>query len=134
MWRNLTFIFREVLDQVKFSKAFHRDGTEAPDLVDVIVQNWLTKKVLFGASMSQETLKETMVTNFLVLYSKSRKGRWLKGETSGDKLGVVGIDLNCNCDTPLVQVIPLGEGVCHEKDSYGKTKSTCFNKTLLYTK
>jgi phosphoribosyl-ATP pyrophosphohydrolase/phosphoribosyl-AMP cyclohydrolase len=48
-------------------------------LVDVILQNNATKEVLFGASMSEETLRETIEKGLVVLYSKSRKTRWFKG-------------------------------------------------------
>jgi len=124
---------KEVLKLAKFERALHRDGTVAPDLIEVILQNYKTGQVLFGASMSRETLEETLKTGFVVLYSRSRKGRWLKGETSGDTLKVVKVFLNCDNDQLLLQVIPQGEGVCHEKDERGIAKPTCFSKVLLET-
>lgn len=123
-----------MLAKIKFSPALYRDGSVAPELIGVILQNYLTKEVLYGASMTREALEETIENGLVVLYSKTEKCRWLKGETSGDKLKVVKIFLNCNCDQLLIQVIPLGQGVCHEKDSSGKTKPTCFSKLLLEAK
>jgi phosphoribosyl-ATP pyrophosphohydrolase/phosphoribosyl-AMP cyclohydrolase len=70
---------------------FERDGF----LVDVILQNCITRDVLFGASMTKETLSETIEKGVVVLYSKNRKVRWLKGETSGDYLKIVSMTLNC---------------------------------------
>jgi phosphoribosyl-AMP cyclohydrolase len=124
----------EMLNEVKFRPALHRDGSIAPDLIGIILQNYLTKEVLYGASMTKETLKETLERGLVVLYSKTEKVRWLKGETSGDKLRVVKIFLNCNNDQLLIQVIPLRQGVCHEKDANGKGKPTCFGKLLLEIK
>jgi phosphoribosyl-ATP pyrophosphohydrolase/phosphoribosyl-AMP cyclohydrolase len=120
-----------VLRKIKFSPDLHRDGTRAPNLIGIILQNYQTKEVLYGASMSREALEETIQKELVVLYSKSRKCRWLKGETSGDMLAVKKIALNCNNDQLLVQVIPLGQGICHEKDESGQAKETCFSKTLL---
>ena len=128
---NWKVLDREMLARVKFSSDLHRDGTNAPNLIGVILQNYLTKDVLYGASMSQETLTETIEKGLVVLYSKSRKCRWFKGETSGDRLRVIKIFLNCDNNQLLIQVIPLGQGVCHEKDGNGKNKSTCFSKLLL---
>ncbi len=122
---------KELLAQVKFGPGLHRDGSNAPGLIKVILQNYLTKEVLYGASMSEEAFRETMEKGLVVLYSKTEKGRWLKGETSGDKLRVVKIFLNCNCDQLLIQVIPLGQGVCHEKDAFDRARSTCFSKLLF---
>ena len=123
----------DVLIQAKFEKSKHRDGTKAPALINGILQNKKTKQVLYGASMSSKTLDETMETGFVVLYSRSRKCRWFKGETSGNTLKVIDIYLNCDNDQLLIMVEPQGEGVCHEKDSEGKYKPTCFSKFLLKT-
>ena len=122
------------LSEVKFERALHRDGTAAPDLIDVILQNYSTCEVLFGASMSRETLEETIQTGFAVLYSKSRKSRWKKGEGSGDLLQVMEVFLNCDKNQLLVRVIPLGAGICHEKDERGIAKATCFSRLVVKQK
>ena len=124
----------ENLKKIILEKIFHRDGTEAPELINVILQNNITKDVLYGASMSKETLKETMEIGYVVLYSRSRKCRWFKGETSGNKLKVVSIYLNCDNDQLRIMVEPEGEGVCHEKDEHGKYRPTCFFKPVLTLK
>lgn len=105
---------------------FERDGF----LVDVILQNCITRDVLFGASMTKETLLETIENGVVVLYSKNRKVRWLKGETSGDFLKVVSMTLNCEKNQLLVQVLPIGEGVCHRKSRNGKAKASCFYRLV----
>lgn len=120
----------ELKAAIKFSPSLHRDGSTAPSLLDVILQNNGSGKVLFGASMSMDTLNETLETGFIVLYSRSRKCRWLKGETSGNKLKVISIFLNCDCDQLLIMVEPQGKGVCHETDENGVYKPTCFSKLL----
>jgi phosphoribosyl-AMP cyclohydrolase len=119
------FFDKEILAKVQFK----RDGF----LVDIILQNYITKDVLFGASMSREILEETIKRGVVVLFSKSRKVRWVKGETSGNFLRIMRIMLNCDCNQLLIQVIPLGEGVCHEVDEKGKARPSCFSKLLVET-
>ena len=98
---------KEVLEKgneliLQFSKSFHRDGSEAPDLLDVVLQDCNDSQVLFVASMSQESFRETLKTGIVVLYSQSRKCLWPKGKTSGDELIVREIFVNCeqNCLLP----------------------------------
>jgi phosphoribosyl-AMP cyclohydrolase len=44
---------------------------------------------------------------------------------------VVKIAINCERNQLLIQVIPLGKGVCHERDEDGMAKSTCFSRTFF---
>lgn len=120
------FFDKKVVAKVRFE----RDGF----LVDVILQNYITKRVLFGASMREEDLLETIEKGVVVLWSKSRRIRWMKGESSGNFLKVVRIMLNCENNQLLIQVIPSGEGVCHEKDRKGRYRKTCFFRVLLREK
>lgn len=106
---------------------FERDGF----LVDVILQNYFTKQVLFGASMTKETLEETIQRGIVILFSKSRNVRWIKGETSGDYLKVVSMTVNCHKDHLLIQVLPVGKGVCYKKTKTGRTRAGCFYRVLL---
>lgn len=108
---------------------FEREGA----LVDVILQNYITKEVLFGASMSKETLEETIEKGVVVLFSRSRRKRWLKGETSGNFLKFVNILLNCEKNQLLIQVLLVSKGVCHKTNNDGTAKPSCFYR-LLATK
>lgn len=119
---------RKIFDEkVMEAVIFERDGY----LVDVILQNFFTKKVLFGASMRKEDLRETIERGIVVLWSKSRKTRWVKGETSGDFLKVIDVILNCEKNSLLIKVIPLGKGVCHTTDRKGRPRNTCFYRILF---
>ena len=64
--------------------------------------------------MNDEALVKTRETGYVVFFSRSRNQLWLKGESSGHKLQVVSIKTDCDRDTILVLVNPLGPGVCHE--------------------
>lgn len=121
----------KIFDENVMEKAkFERDGF----LIDVILQEFETKVVLFGASMRREDLEETIKKGIVVLWSKSRKKRWAKGETSGNFLKVVSIVLNCDDNQLLIKVMLLGKGACHTKDRKGRQRKSCFFKVLLKNK
>ena len=47
-------------------------------------------------------------------FSRSRGALWTKGETSGNRLEIKRILVDCDEDTVLLRVVPLGDGVaCH---------------------
>lgn len=98
------------------------DFAKYPDgLVPVIVQDADSFVVLMLGFMNQEALEETKRTGKAVFYSRSRKKLWMKGETSGNFLLVREILVDCDADTILLKVKPVGY-VCHIG------ADTCFNE------
>ena len=83
-------------------------------LVPAVIQDSKTLEVLMVGFMNDEALVKTRETGYVVFFSRSRNQLWLKGESSGHKLQVVSIKTDCDRDTILVLVNPLGPGVCHE--------------------
>ena len=83
-------------------------------LVPAVIQDSKTLEVLMVGFMNDEALVKTRETSYVVFFSRSRNQLWLKGESSGHKLQVVSIKTDCDRDTILVLVNPLGPGVCHE--------------------
>ena len=71
--------------------------------------------------MNKESLDKTIETNKVCFYSRSRNCLWTKGETSGNFLNVVSIKEDCDNDTLLIKVNPVGP-VCHTG------ADTCFNE------
>ena len=64
--------------------------------------------------MNELALAETQRTGFATFYSRTRGKLWTKGETSGNRLAVKEILVDCDDDTVLVKVKRLGDGnVCH---------------------
>ena len=90
-------------------------------LVPVIAQDFDTKAVLMLAWANRETLIESQQIAKMVFFSRSRNQRWLKGETSGNYLGLIDLSQDCDADTVLAMVRPLGPA-CHN----GTT--TCFEE------
>lgn len=81
-------------------------------LAPVIVQDFITARVLMLGFMNEEAFEQTQSTGKAVFYSRSRKQLWTKGETSGNFLFVKEMRLDCDNDTLLVKVSPAGP-VCH---------------------
>lgn len=92
-----------VLDQVKF---------DANGLVPVVVQDEATNQVLMLAYMNLESVQETVQLGQMVYYSRSRAARWHKGSTSGNFQNVKSLWLDCDQDTILAKVTPMGPA-CH---------------------
>lgn len=99
------------IDRIDFAKG---DG-----LVPAIVQDADTLQVLMLAYMDRDALLETLESGEATFHSRSRGGRWRKGETSGHRLKVQAVRADCDGDTLLVTAKPLGPA-CH----LGAT--TCF--------
>lgn len=90
-------------------------------LVPVVVQDAKSKDLLMLAWSNRETLSETLDSGLMVYFSRSRSARWLKGESSGNFQQVVSLSLDCDGDTVLALVKPIGPA-CHN----GTT--TCFEE------
>ncbi len=96
----------EKLQEIDFEKL---DG-----LVPAVIQDSQTRQVLMLGFMNDQALEMTRETGCVVFFSRSRNRLWLKGESSGHKLNVVSISTDCDRDTLLILVEPIGPGVCHE--------------------
>lgn len=82
-------------------------------LIPAIIQDASSFNVLMLGYMSNESLKKTIETNEVTFFSRSKQRLWTKGETSGNKLIVKSIELDCDRDTLLIKANPLGP-TCHK--------------------
>ncbi len=90
------------------------DYTKLDGLVPAVVQDEESGEVLMVGFMNQAAFTATRDTGFATFYSRSRRTLWTKGETSGNKLAVRQILVDCDDDTVLLKVQRLGSGnVCH---------------------
>ena len=88
------------------------DFAKGGGLVPVVVQDAATLQVLTLAYMDRAALEETIASGQATFFSRSRGGRWRKGETSGDRLHVVGVTPDCDNDALVLSVRPVGNA-CH---------------------
>lgn len=92
------------VDSIDFEKG---DG-----LVPAIVQDARTLRVLMLGYMDRAALAETLDSGEVTFFSRSRGGRWRKGETSGNRLKVRAVARDCDSDALLVTAVPAGP-TCH---------------------
>ncbi len=81
-------------------------------LVPAIIQDAYTAKVLMLGFMNEEALAKTQELGKVTFYSRTKNRLWTKGEESGNFLEVVSIANDCDQDTLLIKVKPVGP-VCH---------------------
>ena len=81
-------------------------------LVPAIIQDSITNNVLMLGYMNQEAYEQTIKNGKVTFWSRSRQCLWTKGETSGNFLNLVSIKSDCDNDTLLVRVNPVGPA-CH---------------------
>lgn len=94
----------------------------ADGLIPAVVQDADTLKVLMLGYVNKESYQKTIETKRVTFYSRSRKELWTKGETSGNFLDLVETLVDCDNDTILFKVRPVGP-VCHTGSD------TCFEET-----
>lgn len=95
------------LDDVLREIRFNEDG-----LVPAIAQAAGTQEVLMMAWMNADAVRETLATGRVCYWSRSRRGLWRKGETSGQVQRLVEFRIDCDGDTLLVLVEQDGVA-CH---------------------
>ena len=101
------------------------DFSKLNGLIPAVIQDAESAEVLMVGFMNEEALELTRRTGFATFFSRTRNTLWVKGETSGNRLAVVELRVDCDDDTVLVKVRRLGDGnVCHTGER------TCFSRSL----
>ncbi len=96
------------------------DWEKVDGMVPAIVQDFQSSQVLMMGYMNPAALEKTLDTEQVTFFSRTKSRLWTKGETSGNVLQLKNISLDCDNDTLLVKVDPIGP-TCHT----GTT--TCFD-------
>ncbi|GGZ25976.1 histidine biosynthesis bifunctional protein HisIE [Echinicola pacifica] len=97
------------------------DFDKVNGLVPAVIQDALSQKVLMLGYMNEEALKQTQESGKVTFYSRTKQRLWTKGETSGNFLFVKEMAIDCDKDTLLIKVSPVGP-VCHTG------ADTCFDE------
>lgn len=106
--------FSDFINQIKFNS----DG-----LVPVIAQQFDTGEVLMMAWMNDQALRETVETERMCYFSRSRQCLWRKGETSGHVQKLIELRVDCDADTLLALIDQTG-AACHTGNR------SCFFRSL----
>ena len=96
----------------------------AEGLVPAIIQDATSKNVLMLGYMNLEAFEKTQITKKVTFFSRTKNRLWTKGEESGNFLNLVDLKLDCDNDTLLIFVNPLGP-TCHTGSD------TCWNDSNL---
>jgi phosphoribosyl-AMP cyclohydrolase / phosphoribosyl-ATP pyrophosphohydrolase len=97
------------------------DYNKLNGLVPAIIQDAVTAKVLMLGFMNEEAFDKTRESGLVTFFSRTKSRLWTKGEESGNFLRVVEILSDCDSDTLLIKVNPVGP-VCHTGND------TCWNE------
>jgi phosphoribosyl-AMP cyclohydrolase len=90
------------------------DFSKMGGLLPAVVQDEATNEVLMVGFMNQEAWQRTRDSGYVTFFSRTRQTLWMKGETSGNRLLVRQVLLDCDEDTLLFKVRREGDGnVCH---------------------
>jgi len=106
--------YTELINQIDFSKG---DG-----LAPAIIQDVQTQKVLMLGYVNKASLEKTLEEKRVCFYSRSKGRLWTKGESSGNYLNFISMSLDCDQDSLLIKVNPVGH-VCHTGNE------TCWNES-----
>ena len=90
------------------------DFSKLNGLIPAVVQDELSGEVLMVGFMNDEAYRQTQASGFATFFSRTRNTLWTKGETSGNRLRVVQVLVDCDDDTVVLRVKREGAGVvCH---------------------
>ncbi len=90
------------------------DFAKLDGLLPAVVQDETTNEVLMVGFMNEEAWARTRQSGYVTFFSRTRQKLWMKGETSGNRLLVQQVLLDCDDDTLLIKVRREGDGnVCH---------------------
>lgn len=106
--------YTKLINQIDFSKG---DG-----LAPAIIQDVQTQKVLMLGYVNKASLEKTLEEKRVCFYSRSKGRLWTKGESSGNYLNFISMSLDCDQDSLLIKVNPVGS-VCHTGNE------TCWNES-----
>ena len=90
------------------------DFSKLGGLIPAVIQDATTSEVLMVGFMNEEALARTRASGYATFFSRTRNQLWTKGETSGNRLRVTEMLIDCDDDTLLLKVACEGEQlVCH---------------------
>ncbi len=99
-------------------------------VLPVAVQDADSKELLLLAYANQTALQYSLEHGVAAFWSTSRGELWVKGATSGDTLALVEVRVNCEQNSLLYLVRPLGQGACHTRGADGKSRPSCYYRRI----
>jgi phosphoribosyl-AMP cyclohydrolase len=89
------------------------DFSKLEGLVPAVIQDSATREVLMVGFMNAEAFQRTLETGHATFFSRTRRKLWTKGETSGNRLAVEEIRVDCDDDSLVILARQTGGPTCH---------------------
>jgi len=89
------------------------DFSKLDGLVPAVIQDSATREVLMVGFMNAEAFQRTLETGHATFFSRTRRKLWTKGETSGNRLAVEEIRVDCDDDSLVILARQTGGATCH---------------------
>ena len=89
------------------------DFSKLEGLVPAVIQDSVTREVLMVGFMNAEAFQRTLETGHATFFSRTRRKLWTKGETSGNRLAVEEIRVDCDDDSLVILARQTGGATCH---------------------
>jgi phosphoribosyl-ATP pyrophosphohydrolase/phosphoribosyl-AMP cyclohydrolase len=105
------------------------DFDKSNGLVPVVIQDVKTLEVLMLGYMNEEAWTKTQKDGVVTFFSRTKNRLWTKGESSGNFLHVKETHLDCDNDTLLIKVTPVGP-TCHTGNR--SCFNTSYNQNFLF--
>lgn len=121
---------RAFMDKERTTQLLLDFGSDGQQLLPVVTQDIRTREVLLLAFVNREAFDETRRSGLATYWSRSRNQLWKKGLTSGDKLKVEEIRVNCEQSSLVFLVTPQGRGACHVKQADGSPYKSCYYRRI----
>ena len=99
-------------------------------LLPAIAQDNETKEVLMLGYVNQLAIEKTIELGYATFWKTSTNKLWTKGLTSGDKLRIEEIRIDCDQDAILYLVTKEGAGACHTQEPNGQNRNSCFYRRI----
>ena len=101
------------------------------DIIPAVAQDHDTGEVLIVGYANELALNTAQKEKMATFWSTSRNELWIKGKTSGDYLAIEEVRVNCEQNSLLYRVKPMGKGACHTKDNNGQARKGCYYRTIV---
>ena len=105
-------------------------GSDGLGLIPVVTQDIASREVLVMAFVNQAALAASRQSSYATFWSRSRKTLWQKGETSGNRLKIREIRVNCEQNSLLFLVELEGSGACHAPRRDGQPHFSCYYRRV----
>ncbi len=107
---------------IEYSNEMKPDWSKANGLLPCVVQDYDSARVLMLGFVNADSIEQSIKTGKLCFFSRSRQKLWMKGETSGNFLILKRLFIDCDNDSFLAQVKPIGP-TCH------RNTTSCFDSS-----